>query len=320
VRDEMLTLLDGSQLPRDNVLGLITLFTVPDEPVPGAKLNRLWNAEGLDPGLIPDVRRPTDVFAQACRQVETRRAGAGNAHRTEVKVDEVSNAPGERVYQITRMVRDHVQQVIDHPKAMTLTLDKAKADGGGLAADCITVTPRDPATYGALKGLADAVLAYYDKNLTTVPGQKIRNAVRDCMANIGAENLRRKSGGVYFVPVAGADTLESLERILDGLYGGGADLHYIPQPNTKAVAAMVSRHHALNVIKECDEMIARITTRLKSGGKVRKDLLTNLMQQRRELGARRREYATLLGSEEKALKGHFEMLDEQLERIMEAAV
>jgi hypothetical protein len=38
----MLTLIDGTKLDRDSVLGLISLFTVPDEPVPGTKLNRLW--------------------------------------------------------------------------------------------------------------------------------------------------------------------------------------------------------------------------------------------------------------------------------------
>src|SRR4051812_13215174 len=231
----MLTLIDGTTLDRDSILGFISLFTVPDNPVPGAKLNRLWTAEGLDAALIPDARKAADVFAQACRQVETRKAGTNPAHRTEVKVDEVSNGPDERVYQITRMVRDQTNQVIDHPKAMTLALDKPAADGGADAANCIKVIPRDPATFGALKGLADSVVAYYDKNLTTVPGQKIRNAVRDYMKILGAENLRRKSGGVYFVPVSGADTLESLERVLDKLYEGAADLHFIPQPNTKAV-------------------------------------------------------------------------------------
>jgi hypothetical protein len=320
VREDMLTLIDGTKLDRDSVLGFISLFTVPDEPVPGTKLNRLWAAEALDPSLIPDARKAADVFAQACRQVETRKAGTNPAHRTEVKVDEVSNGPDQRVYQVTRMVTDQANQVIDHPKAMTLVLDKPTADGGAVAVDCINVIPRDPTTFGALKGLADSVLAYYDKNLTTVPGQKIRNAIRDYMKILGAENLRRKSGGVYFVPASGADTLESLERVLAKLYDGAADLHFIPQANTKAMQAMVAHHHTLNVVKECDEMIARITNRLKSGGKVRKDLLTNVIQQKRELGARRKEYAKLLGGEQKKLDGHFDVLDEQIEKLMEAAV
>lgn len=320
MRDEMLTLLDGTTLDRDSVLGFISLFTVPDEPVPGTKLTRLWTAEGLKKELIPDARKAADVFAQACRHVETRKAGTNPSHRTEVKVDEVSNGPDWRIYQITRMVRDQANQVIDHPKAMTLSLDKHAAEGGAAAVDCITVKPLDPTTFGVLKGLADSVLAYFDKNLTTVPGQKIRNAVRDYMKILGAENLRRKSGGVYFVPVSGADTLESLERVLAKLYDGAADLHFIPQPSTRAVTDMVARHHALNVVKECDEMIARITNRLRSGGKVRKDLLTNVMQQRRELGVRSREYADLLGGEQKKLTGHLETLDDQVEKLMEAAV
>jgi hypothetical protein len=140
------------------------------------------------------------------------------------------------------------------------------------------------------------------------------------MKILGAENLRRKSGGVYFVPMSGADTLEALARVLEKLYGNEADLHTIPQPNTKAVAGMLSKHHAMNVVKECDEMISRISERLKSGTKVRRDLLTNLMQQRRELGARRKQYVGILGTEQKELAGHFETLDESIERLMEAAI
>lgn len=319
--DSMLTLMDGTKVPEDQILGIITLFTVPDESVPGAKLNRLWQAEGLDPKLIPDVREPRDVFANACRHVESRRAGSsGSSRQTEIKVDEVSNGPAERIYQITRMVRDQAHQVIDHPKAMKLVLDKIAAEGGAAAADCIDVQPLDKSTFGALKGLADQILAHYDKNLTTVPGQKIRNAVRDYMGILGAEGLRRNSGGAYFVPKTGSDTLASLTRVLDGLYGGRADMHFFPQLNTKTVQEAVSKHHARNVIAECDEMIARITERLKSKGKVRKDLLTNLMQQRRELGARRKQYAEILGEESKLLEGHFSTLDDQMERLMEAAV
>jgi hypothetical protein len=316
----MLTLIDGTKLKPKDVLGLITLFTVPDEPVPGQKLNRLWQAEGLDPKLIPDVRKAADTFANACREVETRRASASNGHQTEVKVDEVYNGPGERIYQVTRMVRDSVNRVIDHPKAMKLVLDKNAADGGAAAVNCIEVHPLDPSTFGALKGLADRILSNYDKNLTTVPGQKVRNALRDYMEILGAENLRGKSGGVYFVPMSGADVLSSLSDVMQALYGDRASLTVFPQMKTQAVRDAVAKNHAANVVKECDEMIARIAERLKAGGKVRKDLLTNLMQQRRELGARRKQYADILGSEQQTLTGHFEVLDEQLEKLMDAAV
>jgi hypothetical protein len=314
-----LQLLDGTAIPENLVLGAITLFTVPDEPVDTAKLNRQWASEGLDPKLIPQTRKPSDVFAKACRTVETRRSQT-NGHRAEVKVDEVSDGPDQRVYQVTRLVRDAANQVIDHPKAMTLVLDKHDADAGQAGADCIAVIPRDPSTFGALKGMADRIIDTYDKWGTKVPGEKVRNAVRDSILLLGGENLRRKSGGVYFVPASGFDTLASLERVLDTMYGGDADLHMIPQPKTQAVIDMIEKHHALNVIKECDEMIARITDRLKTSGKVRRDLLTNLIQQRRELGARRKQYAELLGQESKKLVAHFSLLDDQIERLMEAAV
>lgn len=318
MKSDMLTLMDGSKLPRDQVLGVITISTVPDEFVSGAKLSKLWAAEGLDPKLIPKTRKPVDTFSQACRKVETRR-GTANGRQVEVKVDEVEKEGPSCIYQITRMERDKTNHVIVHTNAMTLVLDKVKAEAGD--PDPIDVIPQDKTTFGELKGLADNIIAWYKKNLAMVPGQKIRNALRDYMEILGAENLRRKSGGVYFVPTSGVDTLESLQRVLEALYGGNADLDIFAQPKTKFVAKMLEKHHALNVKGECDDLIARISTRLKaSSNKVRKDLLTNIMQERRELGARRKQMAEILGHEIKELNGHFEVLDEQIENLMGAAL
>jgi hypothetical protein len=321
VRADMLTLLDGTKLDKDLVAGVITMSTIPDREVDGAKLNQLWAAEGLDQKLIPDVRKPVNVFEQACRSVETRRAATNNANQqAEVKVDRVVNDGTHCVYQVTRLVRDLTNQVIDHPKAMRIVFDKAAAETLTASSDVIDIQPLDPTTYGALKGLADAVVDYYDSNLATVPGQKIRNAVRDYMKILGAENLRRKSGGVYFVPTSGIDTLECISRVLEQLYGGDADLHIIAQPKTKAVMKMVAKHHVLNVQADADEMISEIVTRLKQGGKVRKDKMTNIMQARRELGQRRKQYVQILGTEHKLIQEKLSILDDEIERLMAAAM
>lgn len=317
----MLRLLDGTELAEDSVLGFITIFTVPDQPVDGVKLTKAWAAEGLDASLIPETRKPVDVFGQACRQVETRRAAGTNGHRIEVKVDRVVNVTAKCIYQVTRMVTDEQKQVIDHPKAMKVTLDKVGAEQGD--PDPITVTPLDPSTYHLLQSLAADIVDYYKANQSTVPGTKVRNAIREYMKILGGENLRRKSGGVYFVPKGGGDTLESLERVLDKLYGGDADLHTIPQPNVKAVKDMVAKHHALNVQSEADAMIARLGERLgeyrTNGNKVRSDLLRNVMQERRELGLQRKRYIQLLGGEQKLIQTKLEMLDDQIEHLMQAA-
>lgn len=322
MKADMLTLMDGSKLPLDQVLGVITMFTVPDRAISGTKLNRLWRAEGLDTALIPDVRKPVNVFQQACRTVETRRGGTqANGHKVEVKVDEVTNLGDDCIYQVTRMVRDTNNRVIDHNKGMRLTLSKSKAEDDPASSNCIKIEPLDKATYGAVKGLADKILDYYDNNQSTVPGNKVRNAVRDLILQLGGESLRRQSGGVYFVPVGGVDTLESVERILEKLYGVDADFHTWAQPSTKAVQKMVAQHHAMNVQSEADEMIARIIDRVKnSKQKIRKDLLTNIVQQRRELGARRKQYVDILGTEQKLISEKLSILDDEIEKLMEAAV
>lgn len=323
MKKDMLRLRDGSHLDPDHVLGFITIFTVPDKSVLAVDLAKAWAAEALDPALIPEARKPVDDFRTACRKVETRKGGSlVNGHKTEVKVDEVTNQGPECIYQITRMVRDAANQVIDHPKAMTLIFNKPMADSGQTASgDCIQVKPRDPATFGALKGLADNILQDYDATVgVSVPGQKIRNAVRDTLHGLGAENLRRGSGGVYFVPKDGVDTVESLERVCTGLYGDAADFYYAPQVNVKGVQKMVAESHVRNVQDRAEGMLVKISERLKNPNKVRKDLLTNLMQERRELGAHRRRYIEMLGQRQKLVTETMTMVDESLERLMEQAV
>lgn len=306
-----------------DLLGTITIFTVPDKPVKGSKLTRLWASEGLDPALIPESRQPVHVFQGACREVATKRGGAvgSNGHRTEVKVDEVYENGDECVYQITRLVRDAANQVIDHPKAMTLVFDKALAqaeiDGG--KADPITCTPRDPESYGQLKGLEDRVRQDYHRNLSNVPGQKVRNATRDYMTLLGATPMR-KSGGVYFVPIAGYQTLQSIERVLDKLYGDDARFDTYPMMSTSSARDKLRDHHAVHVVEDAEALMARIVNRLKDGGTIRKDFSTNILQARRELGARRKQYVELLGTETEKVNDHLEILDEQVEKLMAASV
>jgi hypothetical protein len=129
------------------------------------------------------------VFRSACRSVETRRHTAATK-RVEVKVDEVLHNAKECVYQITRLVRDEANAVIEHPKAMTLAFDKALGKTHRARARGLRRAPRargrDP---HALQG------EHQDDPAQGDPRRGARAA-----AELGAQNLRRKSGGVYFVP------------------------------------------------------------------------------------------------------------------------
>jgi hypothetical protein len=209
----------GGDITKDMILGFYALFYIPDQPVSATKLRRLWLAEGLDEKLVPKTRRAVNAFQVACRSVETRRHANGSEKREEIKVDEVKDDANACVYQITRMVRDQDQVVIEHPKAMRITFNK---DSENIKAEKL-----ERGHAAALAGIEEDIRNHYEANAKKLPGSKIRTAIRAILDEMGATNVRKKSGGVYFCPKEGQGTLESLQAVLKELYKGEAELHLI---------------------------------------------------------------------------------------------
>jgi hypothetical protein len=274
---------------------------------------RVWGIHGLDVNVLPKTRKGAEIFMSACRSVETRRGGAG----VEVAVDRVMESATEVVYQITRKVRDEQARLIEHEKSMTLVYDKAQDD--------ITVKDLD-SDYASLRGLEDTIRAHFAKNQKTVPGPKIRNAIREMLQDLGAQNVRRKAGGLYFVPdthIVGR-TNEPTEPILLGmqaalaeLYGERADFHIIPLVRDEEAEKMVAKHFALNAQETSRELLEKATNRLRNanGGKVRSDLLTNLHLERRKLAGAVAQFETLVGISRDEIDQNLEQLDEALEKL-----
>lgn len=313
--NELLAVEKGS-LKREHLLGTATWSTVPDRGVSESKFRRLMAAEGLDTSMVPKTRQPTHAFQLACRSVEQRRPN-GSDKDTEVKVDEVTDNPVECVYQITRLMRDRDHRVIDFPPSMRVVF--TKGDGK------ITFEPLDPAHYDALKHLNNAIIAHYEENSNKLPGQQVRNVVRTYLKQLGATSMRKLTSGrggggsIYFVPIDGVDTLESLSRVLDHLYAGDAALDMLPIASSKGTRQMVEKYHTLGVSQEADEMLAEVTNLLKRQRNVRQDKMANIVQKRREMASHRAKYVDLLGQATAEVESKLELLDEQLEKLMERA-
>jgi hypothetical protein len=305
-------------------LGKLAMFTLPDEPKSGTDLVRAWGAHGLDLDFLPDKREGVHIFQSACRSVETRRHN-GSTKRVEVKVDEVAHNAKECVYQITRLVRDEKNMVIEHPKAMTLAFEKASSD----------VSVRELEDYDALKGLEDAIRSHYKANAKTIPPKAIRGAVRELLHSLGAQNLRRKSGGVYFVPAeylppggAGSRKKKATQPVLDGLtkalaelYGDRADFYTIPLVNDEGAREMVRKHFTLNVVAQSEELVQKVVQRVRAGkGRtVRADLVANLWNERRKIAGAIDEFTELVDVERDGLDKNLRDIDKAIADLQELA-
>lgn len=304
-------------------LGKLVTYSMPDDPRSGTKLVRAWAHHGLDVDDLPDQRSGFHIFQSACRSVETRRKGGKGI---EIKVDEVTHDATEIVYQITRMVRDVGERVIEHPKAMTIAFDKSLD----------TITVRELEDYEALRGIEERIRDHYAKNAKSIPGQKIRNAVRDTLLKIGAQNMRRKAGGLYFVPATyrmmdtggqiretpTAPILEGLTGALEELYGERGELWTIPLIHDDTAEKMVAKHFAINVAEKSREVMERALQRVRQGKGdrgVRADLVANLYNERRKIAGAIAQFEELVTLEKGTIEKNLSDLDDALRKLQELA-
>lgn len=304
----------GGNITMDHILGFYALFTVPDQPVSATKLARLWAAEGLPAGAVPNTRKAVHVFQLACRSVESRRIIGVEQSEEQISVDEVNEDPAECIYQITRVVRDKANRVVEHDKEMRIIYNKYTEE--------ITWDALDKTPMSRLNALGESITDYFQKNNKKVPGARVRAAIRTLMYEVGATNVRKKAGGIYFVPKDGKTYLDALGEILEQLYGDDADLHLIACMNAESDREMISKHFTLNVSQEVDELIAEASeslhgdSSLRGGRKMRKDRLGNMMAKRTLLGQHREKYAELLDTELEEVAEKISLLDEQLEALL----
>ena len=303
-------------------LGKLVTYSMTDDFISGTTLVRCWAKHGLDPNDLPDVRSGLHNFQSACRSVETRRRnGAG----VEVKVDEVVNDATECVYQVTRMVRDKTLKVIEHPKAMTIAFDKKLE----------TIAVRELEDYQTLRGLEDAIRTHFSKNAKAIPGQKIRNTVRSTLLKIGAQNLRRKAGGLYFVPhqysVAAPGggtqmtdtqpTLDGLAGVFEDLYGHRGDFWTMPLLDSADAQKMVAKHFAINVASASEELLTEAVNRVRAGkGRgVQPQLRARLWNERRKLGGQIQQFEKMVSLEKDEIEKNLRDLDRALQDLDDLA-
>lgn len=299
----------NGDITTEMILGYIALVSIPNQPVSATKLRRLWMIEGLEEKLVPKQRRSVDVFMAACRSIETRRTDAATERVHEIKVDRVLESSDECVYQITQLVRDKEHRVIDHPKAMRLVFT---AKDGKIKDEALD----DKALYKELKQLATVVRDDFDRNSSKVPGSKVRAAIRATLADQLATRIQNK--GVFFVPKAGRNTLDAIQNVIEGLYHSGdeAEIGIIPLASDQPEKDMVRKHFEGNVSDEVDTLLAECSSRLKSDQPVRADRKSNLVSQRKQIGAAVERYQDLLDGKLDVLHEGLKLLDNALEELL----
>lgn len=265
----------GGDLTMDHILGWYAVSSIPDAGVSAAKLRRAWIAAGFDPKVVPKQRKAVHAFQVACRSVETRRQSTttnGDTLRTvEVRVDEVLENAAECVYQVTLLVRDEANRVIEHPKGMRIVFTKDE--------QTITTEPLDRDGYEALVGshVEESIREHFEANSNKVPGAKVREAVRKTLEGVNSTIIARK---MYFIPKGGRGQMEDLREALNDVYKDNeATFYTIPVAHDPGQRALIEAEFTANVRERTNKLLNETRDR----DTVRSDKLRNMLDERKEI-------------------------------------
>jgi hypothetical protein len=291
----------GSKVDPKDILGFLTMYSIPDRMVEYHEVVKQWTKNSLDTGLLPKPGKPIDVFQLACSAVQSKRVrGAAD----EILAQRAFLSTQECVYQITHSVRDSVAKLVDHPKAMSI---KFVVNG-----ERITVERREE--YDALSALEQKVRTNYRDFKTQIAGSKVRTGVRETIVNrLGGTNYMGK--GIYMVPSAGLPELEAIQVALAELYGGDAHISLIPMLNTDGNRDDLSRFHADDIRERSEALMATIAEKLKVGGTVRKDMLGNVVDEMKALKDQRDRIFQVIGTETAAVESRLKAVAIQVEAL-----
>jgi hypothetical protein len=300
-------------------LGYLTWFSVPDESVGLRALKLALAKAGLPPTLAPKDTKAINTFKRAMREQEGRKRVGDVIHETDVV--QISESADDCVYQISTVVRDLDERVVDYPKAMRVIFMKND--------------DTDPIKYNALGGVSrpevlgmmESIQDFYDKNTSKITGARVRGVVRNYIRSeadetrkvegLSGENLRGKAGGIYFIPERHAEQVEALSEMLHDLYKGRAYLHAVPLADSASERELVRRHHMANAreeIKEAMQEVRKLRTEQRERA-VRSDVIANHWSRFRALQRRAGEYASILGDEQEEINDMARMLQEQLKKL-----
>lgn len=300
-------------------LGYITWYSVPQGDVPIARLRKAWMLAGLDPKPLPKDQRAADIFRRAMRAQERRHKNPdGTTTQTDVK-DVVENAE-EIVYQVSRVVRDKDDKVVDFPKALQAIFNKQEHD--------IFFKPLGGVDRSDVLPMMEEIQEFYEKKAKTVNEYKIRKIVRDFIRSddveqegqigLGGENLRGKAGGVYFVLAKYVDQLEGLSQALSEIYPDeAAFLYSVPLADGATARELIRRHHVANTMDEAKATIAKVGELIRESRKrnVRSDVTAHHWNALQGMKRRVAAYQRVLHDEDDEVNDTLALLERQIQNL-----
>ena len=249
---------------KTELLGYVCWFSVPDEDIKVGRLRRKWVQGGLPDWPLPPAQKSVNAFKRAVAAQAGISINEKNGTKTETDVREFMENSERVEYHVTRVVRDLSASRLVYEGAVRAWF--TKRDSAGNPVEEPDYRPLGEVPTKEAFAIMDDIKAAYDAAQETVPGARVRTIVRKVLSDqpadktfgFGGENLRRKAGGIYFVPIKFEHDLERLADVLWTLYPGGAGrafMSMLPMANGDYELELVRRAHMENSVDDIDEAV-----------------------------------------------------------------
>jgi hypothetical protein len=281
-------------------------YSIPDKNIPVRRLRKQWQLAGLDAHVLPSNRQLRNVFRSVLTEMKGKSVREdGTTAETEVTF--IRESAETIVYQISRIVKDFEEELVDFPKAMRVTMMKRTEE---IKFRSLGGVPRQE-----LLPMMEAIQDSFDRAGTMLPGRAVRELVRRYLTGeLFAESLNGRSGGIYFVPAVAKEQLDQLGEAVGSLYPDAGYLNAIPLADSASERELIRRNHKANVMAEAKEALADVSKLLREGRvrEVRSDVALHHQLRLKGLQRRAQEYQDLLEEENDDVSDVFSMLGQQL--------
>lgn len=241
-------------LPIDILLGRIVLYTITDEPVAHADVERWFKEHALDLSLLPSPNKKTDAFKKATS--DTKDSYAMPRNRTgNLLCREVSSDSNFIERHIVREVKDSQRKVLSYETVIVCRFYRP-TDTVNQAGERLSIVIQKQALEAGeleiVRLVAQQINVRYQRYFDLLDGQKMRATVRNYLKRLNAIEVK---GGVYFVHASRDDELGRLAAVV-GKFGGGCHMNMIP-----IVDLQQQREFIVRVFeREASQALREITT------------------------------------------------------------
>lgn len=269
---------------RQTWLGLLAWHSVSESTVEHAEVVRQLFSAGLEQ-FTPAAPRDDDVFRRVFYNGQRRKLPTDQPEIFEnLLVREVVRAEGRVVKRVVIETVNSADVSLGFREATDIVFDVDRPQA-------VSITPLGGPENIRGSDLAHALASEYLAVRGFVDARAIREIVRQVLAAAMATAVR-PGGGVYFVPMAHANLLASLEAVAPHL--PGCSVHSLPLVSEAKQAQMLRAAFEAESIDAVDKTMAEVATLLKSDRKISMNRFSALAARQKTLVAKSAEYSHLL--------------------------